>query len=324
MDWTDNQRHNTNQVQSLLAVGKSLGSSSCSAAPVGFVSPTAADPQKQLVPGPARVIGLASPLSLCLNHMQMGRLETESKSERGSEKERRNDGTTEQQRASVSWAEGRQTVHPSRPHIPSPAPDWQRPCKHISVSQSRSTECDLHSYQDQKCTADGPIHPCHYNDFELKPIWDLIQNRREMISLLHPAGRIVWLDSWLPGLLGLGSSLGRPDRLLERENKRRNYAARDSLQLPKFKGECSQTYLVPATKDVIYDILKPNGNVNDINKQASWQGEMFRHFSFLHVCQQSDPSPCSSSSNHIAPTGLRVLYGAPMKVTQIQLTMALV
>ncbi len=102
--------------QCLLAVGKSLGSSSCSAARVGFTFQPLRPPDAALRLVPARAescktnlcglppflslppspdsfspSGLASPLSLCLNHIQMGRLETERKSERGREKERKKD-----------------------------------------------------------------------------------------------------------------------------------------------------------------------------------------------------------------------------------------
>lgn len=104
--------------QCLLAVAESLGSSSCSAAPVGFTFSLLGPPDAALRLVLARaesrktnlcglppllslppctdsspLADLRLPLSLCLNHIQMARLESERKSERGreKEKERKND-----------------------------------------------------------------------------------------------------------------------------------------------------------------------------------------------------------------------------------------
>lgn len=114
-----------------LAVSDSPGSSSCSAAPVGFTFPLLRPPDAALSLVPARaesaktnLCGLppflslppcsdSSPLAdlrLSPNHMQMARLESERKSERG-EREREEERQTERQMsnrgASVSGAGGR-------------------------------------------------------------------------------------------------------------------------------------------------------------------------------------------------------------------------
>lgn len=131
-----------------LAVVESLGSSSRSVVSVGFTFTLLRTPDAALCLAPvwaescktnlyglppllslppysdsSPVVDLRLPLSLCLNHIQMARLESERKNERGREKEWQTDRqTNEQQRASVPGTEGR--FEADSAYIQTVSPPW--------------------------------------------------------------------------------------------------------------------------------------------------------------------------------------------------------